>query len=481
MRKTKIVCTLGPAVNRPDRIEALIAAGMNVARFNFSHGDQQSHAATYDMVDAVRQRLGAPLATLLDTRGPEVRTLLFKGGEAHLEAGQTVRLVGREVLGDAQTIPITHSTLYRDVHIGDKILLDDGLIELTVTSLDGEDILCQVENSGIIKNRKGVNIPGVDLSLPYLSDKDRDDIVLGASKGFDYVAASFVSSEQDVYQVRQLLAKCGQPHIGIIAKIESRRGVSNIDAILKAADGIMVARGDLGVEIPMAEVPVVQKMLIKRAHAAGKMVIIATQMLESMTQNPRPTRAEVADIANAVYEGATAVMLSGETAAGNHPIEAVNTMRRICERVERDLDYPRRMGDLKRTVRTPLADRPTAIAQAACATAHSLNAQAIVGISVSGYTTRMLSSFQPGIPILGCTPNPDTYRRMALYWGVQPVLIPQHETSTDALFTTTIEALLEGGYIDNGHVLVLTAGVPIGIVGTTNMLRVHVVGEPIAF
>lgn len=478
MRKTKIVCTLGPAVNSPEQIEALIDAGMNVARFNFSHGDQKSHGETFDMIAAVREKIAFPLAALLDTRGPEVRTLLFEGDKAELIYGQNVRLIGRDVMGSADIIPITHGTLYKDVAAGDKILLDDGLIELTVTAIEGEEIICRVENGGVIKNRKGINIPGVDLSLPYLSEKDRSDIIFGAERGFDYVAASFVSCREDAEQVRQLLRDCGRGDMGIISKIESDRGMQNIDEILLASDGIMVARGDLGVEIPVSEVPVAQKILIKKALAAGKIVIIATQMLESMTHNPRPTRAEAADIANAVYDGATAVMLSGETAVGSYPIEAVSTMRRICERVEGDMDYPSRMDSLNRA---QLCDRPTAIAQAACSTAHNLSARAIVGISVSGYTTKMLSSFQPGNQILGCTPNPAAFRRMALYWGVRPVLIPKHEESTDALFSTTVEALTEMGHVKEGDLLVLTAGVPIGIMGTTNMLRVHVVGEPIAY
>ena len=478
MRKTKIICTLGPAVNTPEMIEKLIGAGMNVARFNFSHGDHESHSATYAMVDAVRTRMNSPLATLIDTRGPEVRTRLFEGDSARLAAGQSVTLTGRDVMGNSELIPITHETLYKDVAPGSQILLDDGLIALTVDKIDGEDILCTVMNGGVIKNRKGINIPGVDLSLPYLSDKDIGDITFGAQIGFDYIAASFVNSADDICAVRELLTGLGRRDMGIIAKIESNRGVDNIDAILSESDGIMVARGDLGVEIPVAEVPVVQKELIKKALMAGKIVIIATQMLESMTHHPRPTRAEAADVANAIYDGATAIMLSGETAAGEYPIETVTMMSQIALRIESDIDHPRRMVLAKRNF---LKDRTTAIAHATCTTAHDLESEGIVTVTVSGHTARMISSFHPGVPIFGCSPERGTYRQMSLLWGVRPVLVDREETSTDKLFRSALDAILAADLVKEGDLVVITAGVPIGIPGTTNLMKAHVVGDPLIY
>lgn len=481
MRKTRIVCTLGPAVNKPEMIEKLIDAGMNVARFNFSHGDHESHGATFKMVDEIRTRLDSPLATLIDTKGPEVRTVRFEGDKAELIASSSITLTNADVLGTSSVIPITHKSLFKDVKAGDTILLDDGLIELTVERIDNEDIICTVINGGIIKNNKGINIPGVDLSLPYLSEKDIADIKFGASIGFDFIAASFVNTAADILEIRKLLKSVGREDMGVIAKIESDKGVQNIDEILEASDGIMVARGDLGVEIPMSEVPVVQKNLVKKALNTRKIVIIATQMLESMTQNPRPTRAEAADVANAIYDGASAIMLSGETAAGAYPIEAVKAMHKIAVRIESDINYSLRAARLNIHRSCRAYDRTTAIAHATCSTAADLDAAAIVTVTCSGHTARMISSFHPATKVYSCTPSMSTYRQMSLYWGVTPLLVAHENDSTDKLFRSAIDTIESAGYVKPGDLVLITAGVPIGIPGTTNLMKAHVIGDAVVY
>ncbi|MCI8650246.1 MAG: pyruvate kinase [Anaerotruncus sp.] len=473
MRKTKIVCTLGPASNSEEKIRALMQAGMNVARFNFSHGTHDSHKQTFERVDRIRSELGLPVATLLDTKGPEIRLGLFRDGKAMLEAGSEFVLTTKECEGDASHAYITFAGLVEDVDKGGKILLNDGAIELRVKEKTDTDIICEVVNSGIISDRKGVNVPGIHLSMPYISERDREDINFGIETGFDFIAASFVRNAEDILAIRQQLERRENHTIRIIAKIENAEGVQNIDEILKVSDGIMVARGDMGVEIPAEEVPVLQKILIRKCYNAGKMVITATQMLESMIHNPHPTRAETADVANAIYDGTSAIMLSGETAAGDYPIEAVRTMAAIADRIERDIDYRKRFfaregGDLP--------DVTNAISHATCTTAYDLGAAAIITVTWSGTTAQMLSKYRPAIPIIACTHEEVAYRQMALSWGVTPLKVGVME-DTDSLFAHAVDAAQQAGYVKNGDMVVITAGVPLGINGTTNLLKVHVVGD----
>jgi pyruvate kinase len=477
-RRTKIVCTLGPAVASEEKLEQLILAGMNVARFNFSHGDHDSHRAMYEMLDRVRARLGMPVATLLDTRGPEIRLGLIEGGKLRVEAGDVLVLTPEEITGNQNRISISHKTLYQDVSAGTRILIDDGLIELRVIDIQGEDIHCRVINAGPISNRKGINVPGIRLSLPYLSEQDERDIRFGVQIGFDYIAASFVNSPADILSIRKLLDEQHCHSIRIIAKIESVRGVDNIDEILKVSDGVMVARGDMGVEIPLEEVPIIQKALIKKTFRMGKNVITATQMLESMTQNLRPTRAEAADVANAIYDGTSAVMLSGETASGLYPVEAARTMATIAWRTEKDINYRRRMET--GAIGESRSELTSAIAHATCATAHDLNAAAIITVTHSGQTARAISSFRPGVPIIGCTANPATYRHLCLSWGVTPVMIDYHDTDSETLFSAAVEEAHRMQLVADGDLVVITAGIPIGIPGTTNLLKVHVVSDILA-
>lgn len=473
MRKTKIVCTLGPATDSEAKIRELIDAGMNVARFNFSHGTHESHKATFDIVDRLRRGMKVPVATLLDTKGPEIRLGLFQGGKAELTEGSRFLLTGEECMGDASRAQITFPGLCKDVKKDDAILLNDGAIALRVLSANSNEIECEVENGGIISDHKGVNVPGVHLSLPYVSEKDRADILFGIRTGFDFIAASFARCAEDILQIRSILEREGAPHIRIIAKIENAEGVANIDEILRVSDGIMVARGDMGVEVPYEDVPVLQKLLIKRCYNTGKMVITATQMLESMIQNPRPTRAETADVANAIYDGTSAVMLSGETAAGKYPIEAVRTMAQIAERAERAINYKKRFVERESN---SLPDVTNAISHATCTTAYDLGATAIITVTWSGTTARMLSKYRPDIPIVACTHLDSTYYQLALSWGVVPLLADVKD-DTDELFAHAVSRAMEAGLCSDGNLVVITAGVPMGINGTTNTLKVHVVGD----
>ncbi|WRS26906.1 pyruvate kinase [Oscillospiraceae bacterium MB08-C2-2] len=475
MRKTKIVCTLGLASQTPEIMEQLILAGMDVARFNFSHGTHESHKAMLDTLSAAREKLGRPVAALLDTRGPEVRLGLFKGGKATLEDGGEFTLTSEEVEGDSSISTITYKRLSYDVHQGDTILLDDGLIELTVLSAGDGDIHCRVVNGGEISNRKGVNLPGVNLSMPYISEADRADIIAGLKMGFDFIAASFVRSAEDIVEIRHILQEQNCSDVKIIAKIENAEGVRNIDDILRISDGIMVARGDMGVEIPFEEVPSIQKILIKKCYNAGKMVITATQMLDSMIKNPRPTRAEATDVANAIYDGTSAIMLSGETAAGLYPVQAVKTMARIAERTERDIDYERRFYNREGS-RLENANVTNAIGHATCTTAYDLGATAIITVTISGQAARMISKYRPDIPILGCTLSEKTWRQLNLSWGVLPLLVEEKD-DVNQLFSHTVDAARKAGVVQDGDVVVITTGVPLGISGTTNLLKVHVVGD----
>lgn len=472
MRKTKIVCTLGPSTDREGVLREMIQAGMNVARFNFSHGTHAEHKARLDALKALREELDAPVAAMLDTKGPEVRLKDFAGGRVHLTAGQEFTLTTVQVEGDAHRCSITYGELPGDVKAGDTILLDDGLVRLTVLETSETEIRCRVENDGDMKNHKGVNVPGVRLNMPYMSQQDRDDLLFGAEQGFDYVAASFVRSAADVRELRHVLDQAGS-RMRIIAKIENQEGVSNLPEILDAADGIMVARGDMGVEIDFAEIPLIQKNMIARCVACGKPVITATQMLDSMMENPRPTRAEITDVANAIYDGTSAIMLSGETAAGRYPVESVKTMDAIARRTESDINHVKRMAQMAGG-RNRLSVA-AATAHAACTTAQEIGADAILTVSQRGTTARLVSRFHPGTPIIACLLDQQVRRQMALYWGVEPIMMP-YASSTDELVDFAVQAAAQAGVVHEGDLVVVTAGVPVGVAGTTNMIRIQQVG-----
>ncbi len=467
MRKTKIICTIGPASESEEKLRELMLAGMNVARFNFSHGTHEEHKKKFDRVIKVSNELGLPVATLLDTKGPEIRLRDIEGGKTELVSGQKFILTTDEILGNNEKVSITYLNLKNDISAGTTILIDDGLIEMVVDEIDEADIICTVINGGPISNHKGVNVPGAALSMPYISDVDKSDIMFGCDMGFDFLAASFVRCREDILEVRKILDEHNS-HMKIIAKIENMQGIHNLEDILTVSDGIMVARGDMGVEIPMEEVPVVQKRMIKMAEAQGKHVITATQMLESMIKNPRPTRAEATDIANAIYDGTTAIMLSGESAAGRYPVEAVKTMAKIAERTEQDIDYA---GRMKRKENIDSFDVTTAISHATCTTAIDLKATAIITVTISGFTAGMISRYKPSCPIIACSVSPKICRQLSLSWGVIPIWIAR-ESSTDDLFEEAVRAAEKAGYIKKGDKVVLTAGVPLGISGRTNMMRV---------
>ena len=472
MRKTKIICTLGPSTDKDGVLRELVANGMNVARFNFSHGSYEEHKGRLDMLKAIRTELGKPVAALLDTKGPEIRLKEFKNGVEMLEAGQTFTLTTREVEGTKEICSITYKDLPHDVHEGGTIMLDDGLIMLRIEKVTDTDITCTVLNSGKIKTKKGVNVPGVHLSMPYLSQKDREDIIFGIQNGFDFIAASFVRTAQDVYDIRNLLNEYDS-NIRIIAKIENREGVNNIDSILSAADAVMVARGDLGVEIDFTELPGIQKSVIDRSFSFGKPIVTATQMLDSMMVNPRPTRAEISDVANAIYDGTSAIMLSGETAAGAYPVEALKTMSAIAERTENEPHYrDERFKDAAHG-QISVSD---ATAHAACLTARDVNAAAIVTVSESGNTARLLSKYRPAQPIIACVMDEQVQRQLSISWGITPLMMDL-ATSTDELIEKSTALAKENGYLHDGELAVVTAGVPVGVSGTTNMIKIHMIGN----
>lgn len=471
MRKTKIICTMGPATDNIEVLRAMARAGMNVARFNFSHGSHEEHKQRIDRVKAVREEYNLPIALLLDTKGPEIRTGDMQDGKIFLKKGEQIRLTPRACLGTPSKISITYPDLYQDVQAGTSILIDDGLIELRVEQTQEQDILCRVLNDGAVSNHKGINVPDVHLSIPYLSDKDKADIQFGIEQGVDFIAASFVRTADDVQQLRMLLDENGGGHINIIAKIENQQGVENIDGIVALADGVMIARGDMGVEIPAEDVPPIQKMLIKKVTLAGKQVITATQMLDSMMKNPRPTRAEVTDVANAIYDGTGAIMLSGETAAGLYPVEAVTMMARIAERTENDIDYRKRFFVRTRKANPDITD---AICHATCTTAYDLNARDIVTVTKSGRSARMVARYRPSCGIIGCTPTKKVWYQLNLAWGVTPVLLSETDDVFD-LFDSALETAKNQGLMQSGDLAVITSGVPIGVSGTTNMIRVQVV------
>lgn len=478
MRKTKIVCTIGPASEAPETLEQLMEAGMNVARLNFSHGTHEEHALRIATIRSVAEKLGKHIGILLDTKGPEIRTHNMENGEVQFKTGQVVDISMTEVLGTDAMFSVTYEKLIEDVHQGSIILLDDGLIELRVLAKDeaAGKITTIVENAGVLKNKKGVNVPNVSVQLPGITEKDAQDILFGIEQEVDFVAASFVRRASDVLEIRELLEKNGGSHIQIIPKIENQEGVDNIDSIIEVSDGLMVARGDLGVEIPAEEVPLVQKSLIAKCNRVGKPVITATQMLDSMQRNPRPTRAEASDVANAILDGTDAIMLSGETAAGIYPVESVQTMHKIAERTEDSIDYRAIVSARNKETETTMTD---AISQSVSYTALNLNAKAVLAPTESGNTARVISKYRPGRDIIAVTGSVQTARALTLVWGVRPIATHRVET-TDEILELAVDESLRYGYVNHGDVVVITAGVPVGEAGTTNLMKVHVIGDLLA-
>lgn len=471
MRKTKIVCTLGPSTDREGVLRDMILAGMNVARFNFSHGSHEEHKARLDVLKALREELHRPVAAMLDTKGPEIRLKSFQDGPVELVTGAEFTLTTEDVPGDVHRCSITYADLPGDVKEGDTILLDDGLVRLTVLETTATEIRCRVENDGVMKNNKGVNVPGVRLNMPYMSQRDRDDILFGVEQGFDYIAASFVRSAADVREIRSLLDREGSA-IRIIAKVENQEGISNLSEILAVADGIMVARGDLGVEIDFTEIPILQKDMIAKCVACGKPVITATQMLDSMIRNPRPTRAEVSDVANAVFDGTSCVMLSGETASGKYPIEALSTMVSTVTAAEEAIDYWGRFRE--RSLLPVVSGISDAITHSCCLTAMDLNASAILAATRSGYTAKVISRFRPACPIVALCQNESTRRQLAISWGVHPYLSGEVD-STDRMFSLAVDVARKENAVQIGDTVVITAGVPLGQSGTTNLIKAQIV------
>ncbi len=463
IKKTKIVCTLGPVSENEETLRELIKNGLNVCRLNFSHGSHEEHKGRMDLVKKLREELNMPTAILLDTKGPEIRTGKFDAPEVLLEEGQTFTITMKDVMGNKEMCTVSYKGLANDVKTGDTILIDDGLVGLTVKEVNGDDIVCEVQNSGIVKNHKGVNVPGVKVNLPAITEKDRSDIEFGIEQGIDFIAASFVRKVSDVLAIREILEENNATHIKIISKIENQEGVDNLDEIIEVSDGIMVARGDLGVEIPTEEIPVVQKLMIKKCNEAGKPVITATQMLDSMIRNPRPTRAEVTDVANAIYDGTDAIMLSGETAAGKYPVEAVKTMATIAKRAEETMRNRRTKINKSKNV-------TDAISYATCTTAMDLDARAILSSTASGHTARMVSKFRPDCPIIATTSDESVRRQLSLTWGVIPVM-RNKSANTDQVIVNSIEAAKTAEYVNENDIVVITAGGS----ETTNLIKVETV------
>ncbi len=473
MRKTKIVCTLGPAVDDEQILEQLISGGMNVARLNFSHGTHEEQQVRADRLKKVREKVGFPIALLLDTKGPEIRLGKFEQGQVELKEGNTFTFVNEDILGNEEKSAISHKELYQNVKKGTRILINDGLVGLLVEKVEGKDIICTVLNGGVIGNNKGVNIPETDTHLPSITEKDIQDIIFAIKNDFDFIAASFVRKAADVLEIKKILKKYSGEGIKIISKIENREGVNNFDEILKVSDGIMVARGDLGVEIPVEEVPIVQKMIIEKCYKSGKPVITATQMLDSMIINPRPTRAESSDVANAVYDGTSAIMLSGETAAGKYPVESVKTMARIAQKAEDTIDYNSKLASIEFDTMENITN---AISYATCMTAIQLKAAAIISPTQSGETARMVSRFRPSCPIIATTSIPRVQRQLCLCWGVETFLVDEVK-SIEEVFEAGVKKALEINVVKLGDIVVITAGGPVGVSGTTNLLKVHTVGN----
>ena len=473
MRKTKIICTLGPSADTEEVIKALIKSGMNAARFNFSHDTHEKHLEKLNKLRHVRDVMGVPVATILDTKGPEIRIKSFENGPITLEKGQTFTLHTEDVPGDNTRVSVTYGNLHKEVDVGCRILVDDGLIELDVTEIKGKEIVCHVENGGPLSSNKSINIPSVHIQLPAITEKDKEDLKFAVENDFDFIAASFVRKASDVEEIRAVLHGFGGDGIGIISKIENREGVENLDEIIAASDGIMVARGDLGVEIPAHEVPILQKKMIKATIKQGIPVITATQMLDSMIRNPRPTRAEVSDVANAVFDGTSCVMLSGETASGKYPVEALETMASIVEAAEEAIDYWGRFRENPLQSTNNIND---AITHTCCMTAMDLSAEAILAASKSGYTAKVISRFRPQCPIIALTLSERVRRQLAISWGVHPYLSGNVD-STDRLFSMAVDVARKEGVVKEGDTVVITAGVPIGQSGTTNLIKAQVVGE----
>lgn len=478
MRNTKIVCTIGPASESVETLEKLMGAGMNVARLNFSHGDYEEHGARIKNIRLAALKRNKNVAILLDTKGPEIRTGNFKDGRADIEKGQTVYISMDEVEGTAERFSVSYSGLIDDVEVGSKILIDDGLIELEVVNIDKDknEIETKALNSGEVKNKKGINVPNVSLKLPGITEKDRQDIIFGIENNVDFIAPSFIRRASDVLEIRDVLEKHNGEGIHIIPKIENQEGIDNIDEILEVSDGLMVARGDLGVEIPAEDVPLVQKQLIHKCNNAGKPVITATQMLDSMQRNPRPTRAEASDVANAIFDGTDAVMLSGETAAGLYPVESVQTMNNIALKAESALQHKRILDERSKHVNMTITE---AISQSVTHTAINLDVKAIIAPTESGYTARMISKYRPKQTIVAVTFNDRVNRQLALVWGVHPVQ-GKKTSSTDEMLDVAIERGLASGVCKHGDRVLITAGVPVGESGTTNLLKVHIIGDVIA-
>jgi pyruvate kinase len=475
VKKTKIVCTIGPASESEEVLKQLMLNGLNVARLNFSHGTHEEHKKRIDIIKKLREELDLPIAIMLDTKGPEIRIKTFKNGEVTLQTGDIFTLTTREVEGDETIVSVSYEGLPKDVSKGTRILIDDGLVELEVIEIvNGTDIRCTVLNGGTIKDRKGVNVPNVPINLPAVTEKDIEDIKFGIENDVDFIAASFIRKAEDVLQIRKILEENGGEDIEIISKIENQQGVDNIDEIIEASDGIMVARGDLGVEIEAEKIPILQKQIIKKCNLAGKPVITATQMLDSMMRNPRPTRAEVTDVANAILDGTDAVMLSGETASGKYPIESVKTMYNIALNTESSSQYLETLQS-KRTLDNHISTT-NAISRATCTTAEDLKASAIITATSSGYTSKAVSKFRPQSPIIAATTSEKVMRKLALVWGVYPVLSKKSE-NTDEVIDMSIHSAMMKGYVKEGDLIVITAGIPVGVSGTTNLIKVHTIGK----
>jgi len=473
MRKTKIICTLGPAVDSEEKIRALIRGGMNAARFNFSHGTHADQLERLNRLKAVRDAMGRPVAAILDTRGPEIRIKTFESGQIELKTGAYFTLTTQDITGNEGWVSVTYEKLHEEVEPGQRILIDDGLVAVRVERIEGQEIICVVENGGPLSNHKSINIPGAHIQLPALTERDAEDIRFGVENDFDYVAASFVRRASDVEAIRKVLHDCGGDGVKIIAKIENQEGVDNLDEIVAVSDGIMVARGDLGVEIPAARVPILQKEMIRKSLAAGKVVITATQMLDSMIRNPRPTRAEVSDVANAVFDGTSCVMLSGETASGKYPCESLAAMAGIVTEAEESIDYWERFSKSRGTTKDSISE---AITHTSCHTAMDLDAKAIVAATNTGQTARMIARFRPACPVVALTMKEKVRRQMAICWGVIPCLAGE-VNSTDRIFSLCVETALKEGLVEDGDTVVITAGVPLGRSGSTNLLKAHVIDK----
>lgn len=476
MKKTKIVCTIGPASEERSIFKSLVENGLNVARLNFSHGSHEEHLVRINMIKSVREELGAPVAIMLDTKGPEIRTGKFSVPVVTLEEGQTFTLTTEEFLGTQEKCQISYEGLPGDVVIGDKILIDDGLIELEVKAINGNDIETLVLNAGDVKNNKGVNVPGVKIQLPAITAKDKGDILFGLENDIDFIAASFIRKAADVLEIRRILEENDGEDVHIISKIENQEGVDNLDEILTVSDGLMVARGDLGVEIPTEMVPLAQKDMIRRCNLEGKPVITATQMLDSMMRNPRPTRAETTDVANAIYDGTDAIMLSGETAAGKYPLESVKTMALIAQTTEESLNYKQILREKAQSITEKGVT--FAVSHATCTTANDLEAAAIVTATASGFTARKVAKFRPKAPIIASCTNEKVRRKINLVWGVFSI-IADEANNTDEIFHNSVELAKKEGYIKPGDLIIFTAGVPVGVAGATNLMKVELVGENI--